>query len=886
MAQSNGKPDRTDLDTLKRTLSLVDVATSYGMAVKPVSGGSKNHVVPCPFHADKEASLSMHQNVEGKWLWNCFGCKTGGDVLSFIQLFEKVDFKAALIKLRSLAGTLPPAAVADADPVLTRDLPPGQSRHQLLTAVMAHYQKRFSACPEARAYLESRGLGSDPLQQTFGLGYADGSLLPTLPRNGDVRHGLSALGVLNEHGREHFKGCVVVPLFHPDDGLVGLYGRRIDPEARNRHLYLPGPQRGVLNWQALQTAPAVYLTEGILDALSLWVAGVSDVSCVFSAQGMPADVDDLLRRYTVREVKLCLDSDGPGREAASRFHSDLEARGVSVHRVELPEKDANQLLVQRGAEALRQAVQAAPQTQARTRSPIPVQTSAAHPDSFSVELDDVRYQVTARPPFTERLRILLKAWYGDAHHPETLDLYNGRNRTMTVNALHRVFGIDKGTLETHLLKILEATEAWLTQQTGGGGASLAKPPAPVTLTETEREEAMAFLTQPDLVGAILSDMAALGSVGEEDAKLMVYLIGTSRKQKKPLAGVVLSQSGAGKSSLIALTQVLMPPEDVVYFSRVSATAPGYMDRYAVKHKLLMFDERAGSEAADYQIRSLLSQGMFKQGITSKDPLTGKMTVVENEVEGPIALLETTTLPDLNDENASRVFELTMTETEAQTARIHAYQRFSVSPAGLEQQSERDAICRRHHLAQRLLEPMAVAIPYADRLSFPTRWLRTRRDHARFLNLVLASAFLHQFQRPRGVLPKTGEVYVVATAADYRLAYTLARTVLSATLHDLPQSCQELWTGARAMLALRTQGGKVFDTPFTRRELRVHIGWPDRRLRENLDKLVELEYVAATPGSQGKTYHYTLLPGGDEGAPLDMLLTPEALEGLLESQQAA
>ena len=304
-----------------------------------------------------------------------------------------------------------------------------------------------------------------------------------------------------------------------------------------------------------------------------------------------------------------------------------------------------------------------------------------------------------------------------------------------------------------------------------------------------------------------------------------------------------------------------------------------MDRYAVKHKLLMFDERSGSEAADYQIRSLLSQGVFKQGITTKDPLTGKMTVVENEVEGPIAFLETTTLPEINDENASRVFELTMTETEAQTARIHAHQRWSVSPEGLAQRYQKEAICRRHHLAQRLLEQIPVAVPFWNMLTFPTRWLRTRRDHARFLNLILSAAYLHQFQRPRGVLADTGEVYVEATVDDYRLAYQLAKTVLSATLHDLPQSCQELWVAARTMLALRTKGGKVFDEVFTRRELRVHTGWPDRRLRENLDKLVELEYVGAMAGSQGKTYQYHLLPGGDEGAPLAALLTPEALEAL-------
>ena len=72
--------------------------------------------------------------------------------------------------------------------------------------------------------------------------------------------------------KEHFRGCVVVPLTHPDKGLVGLYGRRIRPDAKSRHLYLSGPHQGVLNWQALKASGSVLVTESILDAFSFWQA--------------------------------------------------------------------------------------------------------------------------------------------------------------------------------------------------------------------------------------------------------------------------------------------------------------------------------------------------------------------------------------------------------------------------------------------------------------------------------------------------------------------------------------------------------------------------------------------------------------------------------------
>ena len=222
----NGKPhDRSKLDALKRAVSLVDIAASYGLAPKPPSNGSKNYLARCVLHQDTEESLSIHFcEDKGKWLWNCFGCKSGGDSISFIQLHKKTNFKTALARLRAFAGTLPPTSdTAPAEPEPPRTLPPGLNRHDLLTTVMAHYQKTLLECPEAQAYLQQRGLGSPELWHTFGLGYCDGSLLHTLPRQGDVRLGLTVLGVLNEYSREHFKGCIVVPVHHPDEGLVDLY---------------------------------------------------------------------------------------------------------------------------------------------------------------------------------------------------------------------------------------------------------------------------------------------------------------------------------------------------------------------------------------------------------------------------------------------------------------------------------------------------------------------------------------------------------------------------------------------------------------------------------------------------------------------------------------
>lgn len=140
-----------------------------------------------------------------------------------------------------------------------------------------------------------------------------------MPQEGPILESLKAIGVLTAEGKEHFRGCVVVPLTHPDKGVVGLYGRRIRPDAQNRHLYLSGPHQGVLNWQALKSSPSVVVTESILDAFSLWQSGVREVSFLFGVQGLPKPLTKLLQRNGTREVVLCLDGDRAGAEAVQKL---------------------------------------------------------------------------------------------------------------------------------------------------------------------------------------------------------------------------------------------------------------------------------------------------------------------------------------------------------------------------------------------------------------------------------------------------------------------------------------------------------------------------------------------------------------------------------------
>ena len=122
----------------------------------------------------------------------------------------------------------------------------------LLSRVVDQYHRTFCERKDAQEYLAKRGLTDTDVLKAFKVGYADGSLLKAIQKNGDVKAELVSLGVVTKEGRELLGGCVVIPIPDPLSGeWTTLYGRGLRTP---RHCYLTGPLRGVLNYQAARSA--------------------------------------------------------------------------------------------------------------------------------------------------------------------------------------------------------------------------------------------------------------------------------------------------------------------------------------------------------------------------------------------------------------------------------------------------------------------------------------------------------------------------------------------------------------------------------------------------------------------------------------------------------
>ena len=882
----------------------------------------------CPFHeGDNEPSLVV---TPSKNLWHCFGCGAGGDVIEWVRRTEGVSFRHAVELLREgvtgsgdvvKVGTvrkLPPPVSFDADDAA------------LLSQVAAYYHRALLEEPEALAYVEGRGLSRAAIEH-FKLGFSNRTLGLRLPQKNRVdgeavRARLMKLGVLRESGHEHLRGSLVVPLVDESGAVVSMYGRKIHTGLRPgtpAHLYLPGPHRGVFNVEGLKGQRDVILCESLIDALTFWCAGLTNVTTSYGVEGFTEEILAALKAHGAKRIVIAYDRDAAGDLAAAKLGERLKSEGFSVARALFPRHmDANEyaLKVKPASKSLRLVVEQAwfeglakgsttpptpaePAAAAKGEDPSPplAASAAAAPalspvvhgvrveeksdgDELSLVCGERRYRARGlkKNLSHEVLRVNLLVSVGDAFFVDTLDLYSARQRGAFLQAASRETGVDVEVLRRDLgrvLLVLEEKNDLAIKETLSPAEKSAHE-----LTDEERAEAMALLRAPDLVERILADFERAGIVGERVNKLTGYLAAVSRKLEAPLAVVVQSSSAAGKSSLMEAVLSFVPSVEKVKYSAMTGQSLFYMGDLDLKHKVLAIVEEEGARHASYALKLLQSEGELTIASTGKDPETGKLVTHEYRVEGPVMIFLTTTAIEVDEELLNRCIVLTVDEDRAQTRAIHALQRKHETLEGLLLKEERAAIVRRHQNAQCLLRPLLVANPFAEQLTFLDDKTRTRRDHMKYLTLIRTIALVHQHQRQVKVVEHQGKVleYIEATAEDVALANVLCHEVLGRSLDELPPQTRKLLVllDAKVRARCEQEGMHRSELRFSRRDALSASGYGLTQLRVHLDRLVEHELVLVHRGLRGQSFVYELLwDGGDGGCHrLPGLIDAETLSG--------
>ena len=308
-------------DLLDRT-DIVDVVNSR----VPLKKTGKSHKACCPFHEEKSPSFTV---AEDKQFYYCFGCGAGGNALSFVMEFDRLDFLPAVELLAKNVGLeVPREATANPKAKQHRD-----DLYSVLTEADKFYRQKLRSeeAKEAVKYLKSRGLTGKVAAQ-FGIGFAPrgwDNLIKAVATNDEKTKLLKDSGMLvikpeEKKQYDRFRHRIMFPIRDLRGRTLGFGGRVLDDSTPK---YLNSPETPVFHKgrelyglyearQALKEIPYLLMVEGYMDVIALAQYGINNAVATLGTAITENHLQKLFR-YT-SEIVFCFDGDSAGRRAASR----------------------------------------------------------------------------------------------------------------------------------------------------------------------------------------------------------------------------------------------------------------------------------------------------------------------------------------------------------------------------------------------------------------------------------------------------------------------------------------------------------------------------------------------------------------------------------------
>ncbi|ADU26610.1 DNA primase [Ethanoligenens harbinense] len=319
----------------------------------------KSMVGLCPFHSEKTPSFHVYPDDQHFY---CFGCETGGDVITFIRKIENLEYREAVEFLAAQAGLTVPDDAPGAQ-AASRE----RARILEMNRAAARFFHECLISPQGKeglAYFEQRGLSMHTIR-SFGLGYApDGwnHLLGYLQQQGFRPEELAA-GALALRGRnggyyDAFRHRVMFPIIDLRGNVVAFGGRVLD-DSKPKYLNsndTPAFHKSkclfALNFAKNSGGRSLILCEGYMDAIALHQAGFRNAVATLGTALTPEQVR-LMARYA-KEVVISYDADKAGQNASQRAIGLLTQAGLAVRVLRIEGgKDPDEFIRTHGADRFR-----------------------------------------------------------------------------------------------------------------------------------------------------------------------------------------------------------------------------------------------------------------------------------------------------------------------------------------------------------------------------------------------------------------------------------------------------------------------------------------------------------------------------------------------------
>lgn len=335
----------SNVEEVKSRLPIEEVVGSY----LELKHAGKNLKGVCPFHSEKSPSFFVSPERDSYY---CFGCGAKGDIFTFVQEFEGVDFKQALKMLADQAGV-----------ELSFEQGEDKSKHDIYFEILEHatkfFQEQLILEKKAQKYLEERGLTKETIKE-WRIGYIphDWRILhDVLLSKGYGKEDIETVGLIKESDSgnkwyDRFRGRIMFPIFDSMSRVVAFSGRIFDDGSVSKDdlekaaKYLNSPETPLFNKSELlygyhraktgiRKNDFAILVEGQFDVVLTHQAGYGNAVAV-SGTSLTEQHVRLLNRITSKLV-IALDSDNAGIRASEKAWNLALMTGMDVKVAVLPE---------------------------------------------------------------------------------------------------------------------------------------------------------------------------------------------------------------------------------------------------------------------------------------------------------------------------------------------------------------------------------------------------------------------------------------------------------------------------------------------------------------------------------------------------------------------
>jgi DNA primase len=610
---------------IKSQLSITTVLISYGLTV------GKSGSIKCPFHADGKVSMKIYPETNTAY---CFAgsCEVKSvDVIDFIMKMEASTKREAILKAKDLIG----------QPISLPAVMPATPKPEALdiTAVYTASLETMKKHTAAKAYCEGRGL---------------------------KYHDFLAIGYKTQKTKEKWgRGCILLPLKDKSNKVVSLYGRTIKGPG---HYYTAG-RKGLYPYYPDPTTKTLILTESVIDAASIrryeFELDLYAILALYGTNGLTAEHKTAIANLKdLREIILALDNDAAGIKATEAIAAELmELKpGITISFLELPEGgDVNEVASQ--AEDVkatfndlfaRREIIANPTPPAL--APAPNSTlDTSNKNNLIYQSHTATYEVKGgvrtAPKDLDSLKVTLAILSEEGRRSrQKMDLYEDKQISRCARAVAERLGLRADLVELDLDRLTELLEAHReTIRTEIKREETTK----ISVNSADRKRCLDFLKAPDLLIRINELIERAGITGEENNRLLLFVVASSFAMPNTLHALIQGASGSGKTRLLRVVSELIPEEALKRYTRVTDGSFYNQGEYYFSHKLLCFEDLDGlKEEALLAVRELQSSEILITSTSFKDE-RGNIRGAERIVRGPIASMSCTTKAELYEDNISR-----------------------------------------------------------------------------------------------------------------------------------------------------------------------------------------------------------------------------------------